>query len=457
MIEDLEVSAVARVLGPGGKLRAPASGLRSAPRAARFAHDVARALDHGGVCRWRPTGVGKSLGYLVPAVLWSRREREAGRRLDAHEAVTEPAHRRRPAARTAAAFDPPPKVVRLKGRHNYLCPRRWRCSSPSTRRGRAATAAERAGWEWADGTATGDLDEFDFGARAERLRAPFAHRVRAAAVQPGRVPGRMPVAPRAASRRQRRVVVVNHALLVTGLPNANVLPPFRALVVDEAHHLDAVFTAQSTVRQSLPPRCAALAHPWRAPGPGRARRRWSGPARDRRAGERGPRRHGSRDRTRDAPAALATLRTPLHGAGRAFYTQVAASLVEQPASAYEPRARFRQLEDVTRDAYEALERLFTLGRDGAERWHGVLSCLARADTTPEMEELVSDVMAAQGAWQEWQAGLRFLTDPKDGEFVYWRGGARAETANSRRRRSVARRVQKGLCPSSRASCSRRRR
>jgi Rad3-related DNA helicase len=59
-------------------------------------------------------------------------------------------------------------------------------------------------------------------------------------------------AARARRPRTPRSSVVNHALLVTACRSATCCRPFRALIVDEAHHLDAVFTSQSTVRQSLP-------------------------------------------------------------------------------------------------------------------------------------------------------------------------------------------------------------
>ena len=451
---DERVSDVARLIGPGGALARSFPGYEPREAQLAFALDVERALGDGGILLAEaPTGVGKSLGYLVPALLWSRREREPVV-VSTHTKQLQNQLTDVDVPRLSALLDVPARVVRLKGRANYLCPRRWRLFlAEHKKRGRAATGAEQGVAEWVLDTVTGDLDEFDFGAHAGggALRARIACEpsfCNPGACRTGECPWR-----RARQRAgSAEIVVVNHALLVTGLPGANVLPPFRALIVDEAHHLDAVFTAQSTVRQSLSRLDAllALVHGQR---PGRGR----GPAAGGAdllaliaAGTEG--RLGTHHRTelKGHLEALAGLGTPMREAAHGFFEQVAASLARAPAdteSIYEPRARFRQVEDVIGERYDPLERLFTFGREGEARWQGALSCVARADTTPEMEELAGDVAAALGAWQEWQTGLRFLTDPRDQEFVYWRGGARAETAElAAAPVDVARRVQQGLLP-----------
>src|SRR4029079_17419904 len=134
-------------------------------------------------------------------------------------------------------------------------------------------------------------------------------------------------------------------------------------------------------------------------------------------------------RARPADARVAGLRQPMRVAAHGFFAQVAASVKDvETDPAYEPRARFRQVEDVIGELYDPLERLFALGREGEDRWRATLSTLARAEATPEMEELSGDVAAALGAWQEWQSGLKFLTDPRDHEFVYWRGVGPGEVA-----------------------------
>jgi Rad3-related DNA helicase len=419
---------VDRFLGPGGALARILPGYEAREAQLAFARDVADTLDGGGaLLAEAPTGVGKSLGYLVPALLWSRRERSP---------VVVSTHTKQLQGQltdvdlpfVAGVLDPPPRVVRLKGKANYLCPRRWRLHlAEHKKRGAKATRAETAAADWMAATATGDLDEFDWsahpGGSALRARVAFEPSFcNASACRPG---GDCPW------RRARRlaasaeIVVVNHALLVTGLPGSNVLPAYRALIVDEAHHLDAVITAQMTVQQ----------------GYARLDRLLELVADDRGASA-PPLRQvelaaqtllGAPDRAvlGEACERLRAVAPALREAGHAFYAQVAHGLlaVAPPSGPYEPRARFRMLEELLADrGYDALERTLALAREGEEAGRAALAALLRAPQSPTLEDLAGDLAGIQGAWVEWHAGLRFLTDPRTGEHVYWRGGARAETA-----------------------------
>src|SRR5204862_2920468 len=124
------------------------------------------------------------------------------------------------APRLSALLDVPARVVRLKGKANYLCPRRWRhFLVEHKKRGRGATAAETGAADWVEDTKTGDLDEFDFGAHA----GGFALRQRIACEPSFCNPGacRTSDCPWKRARHKAasaEIVVVNHALLVTGLP-----------------------------------------------------------------------------------------------------------------------------------------------------------------------------------------------------------------------------------------------
>jgi ATP-dependent DNA helicase DinG len=130
--------------------------------------------------------------------------------------------------------------------------------------------------------------------------------------------------------------------------------------------------------------------------------------------------------------------------------QVAAALQRLPAPAgpYEPRARFRMVEELLGDdGYDALERTLALARAGEEQGRAAHAALARGPESPTLDDLAGDLAGITGAWQEWHAGLRFLTDPRTGEHVYWRGGARAETAElAAAPIEVARHVRERLLP-----------
>ncbi len=436
---------VDHLLGPGGRLAASLAGYEARDAQLAFARDVLGTLERGGVLLAEaPAGVGKSLGYLVPALVWSRIERSPVV-ISTHTKQLQSQLTDVDLPLLSEIFDPAPRVVRLKGKSNYVCPRRWRLFvAEHKRRGTRATRAEEAVADWFGATATGDLDELDLGAHAggPALRSRIACEptfCNANACRPG---GDCPW------RRARRqagsaeVVIVNHALLVSGLPSGNVLPPFRALIVDEAHHLDSVLTSQSTVRQSQG-RLETLLAGMAGERPGQANLLTTVVAAT--EGRLTASLHGE---LRGETERLVALGPPLREAGQAFFAQVASSLTGHDGNdGYDPRARFRLTEEIVQGAFDPLERLFALGQDGDERWRSLLSVLGRAEGSPEIEELAGDVAGVAGQWQAWLATLRFVTDPRDGEFVHWRAGARAENAEiAAAPVTIARRVREQILP-----------
>ncbi|MGH7725220.1 MAG: ATP-dependent DNA helicase [Candidatus Eiseniibacteriota bacterium] len=418
---------VDHLLGPGGRLALSLEGYEARDAQLSFARDVLATLEKGGVLLAEaPTGVGKSLGYLVPAILWSRLDRSPVI-VSTHTKALQGQLTDVDLPMLADLFDPPPRVVRLKGKHNYVCPRRWRLFvAEHKRRGAKATRAEETVAEWFSATATGDLDELDLGAYAggPALRSRIASEptfCNANACRPG---GECPWRRARRQAQSAEVVIVNHALLVSGLPAGTVLPPFRALIVDEAHHLDSVLTAQATVRQSqgrLETLLATVAGGERA-GQGSVLATLT-------AATEGRLTPALRGELLTEIERLGVLVAPLRDAGHAFFGQVAASLTgKESTDGYDPRARFRMTEEIVLGAFDPLEHVFTLGQEAHDRFRNVLSLVSRAEGSQEMQELEGDVAGVFGQWQEWLGSLRFLTDPRDGEFVYWRGGARAENA-----------------------------
>ena len=428
-LERPQVHPVDRFLAPGGALAQKIPGYEARDAQLAFARDVADTLDAGGaLLAEAPTGVGKSLGYLVPALLWSRREREP---------VVVSTHTKQLQGQltdvdlplVAGAFDPAPRVVRLKGKHNYLCPRRWKLHlAEHKKRGARATRAETAAADWVSATARGDLDEFDWsahqGGAALRARIGFDPAFcNASACRPG---GDCPWRKARRQAASAEIIVVNHALLVTGLPGTNVLPPYRALIVDEAHHLDPVLTSQMTVHQSYARLESLLAlvddaRPGVTPALAQVV-----------AGAATILSTGAQAELSAACDRLRDLAPELRATGHAFFAQVAGGLARRGAAAagpYEPRARFRALEELLgTGGYDALERTLALARGGEDHGRAALAALSRAPTSPTLEDLAGDLAGIQGAWQEWHQGMKFLTDPRAGEHVYWSGGARPESA-----------------------------
>ncbi|HEY6866268.1 MAG TPA: DEAD/DEAH box helicase, partial [Candidatus Eisenbacteria bacterium] len=234
---------VRELMGRGGRLsrRWPRYEERGAQVA--LAGDIAGTLERGGVrLAEAPTGIGKSLAYLLPGVLavleGDRRVVVATCTRSLQDQLIE---RDLPALLEALEVQVP--FARLKGKQNYLCPRSLELAEG---RGAEETEALDALARWAAADPEGDLDRFP-------PADPEAFR---------RVRGRVATDPAACTiatcgrgrecfwvraRRQAaqaRLLVVNHALLALSGEVEGLVPDFDVLVVDEAHRLEGVLVAQ---------------------------------------------------------------------------------------------------------------------------------------------------------------------------------------------------------------------
>lgn len=209
----------------------PGFGRRPTQRA--YAAAVARAFNASEIAFLEAgPGIGKTYGYLIPLLLALR---ESGRAVVATRtrALQEQLFwRDLPALERALGLGVPAAL--LKGRENYLCPRRLEEAKFALYPRELLDPL----LVWAERTRTGDLDEM-----AATLATPEGRRLWAEVRDiPYRCGG--PACPdfgRCPSRRAReraraaRLVVVNHALLGADIALGKLLGPYEFLVVDEAH------------------------------------------------------------------------------------------------------------------------------------------------------------------------------------------------------------------------------
>ena len=239
--------SVARALG-GGR-----GGFEDRPSQRDMAAYVADLYNDGGVGMLEAgTGVGKSFAYLVPALVWARENGErtvvSTNTINLQEQLV---GKDLPIlARALGSGDHSPSFALLKGWRNYVCLSRLEQAREQEdslfEDERRAELDALAGW--AARTSDGSLadlpdepsgDVWDAVAAESdlctRLKCP--HFDRCFLFQARR---------RAA---EADVVVVNHHLLASDLAvrmasdnwqEAAVLPPYRRLVLDEAHHLEDV-------------------------------------------------------------------------------------------------------------------------------------------------------------------------------------------------------------------------
>jgi DNA polymerase-3 subunit epsilon/ATP-dependent DNA helicase DinG len=230
----------ARLLGPDGPLAATLAGFEDRPQQRELATAIERTFAEGGVLVAEAgTGVGKSLAYAVPAL---------ARALDGERVIVSThtlplqdqlVRKDLPALQAALGTAVP--VALLKGRSNYLCPRRWQqFRTQVTTRVEARLALKTLIWRRE--TRTGDRAELNLlgeeGGLWSRISADdeACTSRRCATTRGGCYLEQARAAAAAAG-----LVVVNHALLLhDARAGGSLLPDADHVVVDEAHHLEDV-------------------------------------------------------------------------------------------------------------------------------------------------------------------------------------------------------------------------
>lgn len=268
----IDIPGLRSLFAPAGPFARAFPGYEHRRSQLQMMEAVAKVFNDGGIMVGEAgTGTGKSLAYLIPAVLHAAERGETvvistatiglqdqlfrkdipdvARVLAeiakgaAGETEGEQAAKRDDVAPVPADF----RAALLKGRSNYLCLRRWfqLRRSPQHTQDDAHLLAKTMVW----------LQETDSGDRAELLLLPDEQAAwgRLAEHEGSCVASECVFQKRGQcylyrARRQAEgahVIVVNHALLLSDLAtDGAVLPPYNHLVIDEAHHLEAEATRQ---------------------------------------------------------------------------------------------------------------------------------------------------------------------------------------------------------------------
>jgi len=200
------------------------------------------------------TGTGKSLAYLVPALLLTAEKRGPVVVSTATIALQRQLVER-DLPRLADALRGPlgrtPEFAIFKGRGNYLCLNRMRNDTPEDPQDALFSGFQQAAYEpasavgahvkrlhqWAASTSTGDRDELVPGVPDQAWRQVSVSARECLGSH------RCPFGVQCFSERARKiagdadVVVTNHALLAIDALGEGVLPEHRVVIVDEAHEL----------------------------------------------------------------------------------------------------------------------------------------------------------------------------------------------------------------------------
>ena len=247
----IDPEAAARHLAAGGTL-GRMEGYEERPGQLDMARAIARAFnDREHLMIEAGTGVGKSLAYLVPAVIWAHTNdtpvviSTATRNLQSQ--LIEKDIPRAVSILGGAPF----KYALLKGRNNYLC---LRALGEFFSAGYWTMSAEEQAEmphliDWLHTTVDGDLDRYEGlpknliscpgeecgGRRCRFYTRCFVQRARKLA-------------------QEADLVVANHSLVLAEAcaGGGAILPPYGRLVIDEAHNLENIATEFLSKEFSLP-------------------------------------------------------------------------------------------------------------------------------------------------------------------------------------------------------------
>ena len=230
----------ASALAVDGPLARTIEGFEDRPEQRQLAIEIERTFATGGVLVAEAgTGVGKSVAYSLPAIGRAL----AGERVivSTHTLPLQDQLVRKDLPALQAALGTSVPVAVLKGRSNYLCPRRWQqFRTQVTTREEARLALKTLIWRTT--TTTGDRAELNLLGGESGLWSRVSAddetctTRRCAATRGGCYLERARSAAASAG-----IVVVNHALLLhDARGGGNLLPEAEHVVVDEAHHLEDV-------------------------------------------------------------------------------------------------------------------------------------------------------------------------------------------------------------------------
>ena len=245
------MDALAALLEPGGpfdlyferyEFREPQVAMLKAVAEA-FNHSKHLLIEAG-------TGTGKSLAYLIPSLAWAV---QTGQRVvissNTINLQDQLFHKDLPDLHHILPFDF--KATVMKGRSNYLCPRRLQklMSRPDLTTVEVSVLARIL--LWLPFTETGDVSELTLVNAQERAvwQRVCSDPHTCSSVRCGMDAPQPCYFYKARNQAESaHLIIINHALLLSDIATeGGVLPEFHHLIVDEAHHLEGAATNALTM------------------------------------------------------------------------------------------------------------------------------------------------------------------------------------------------------------------
>ena len=240
------VDAISNVFAPEGILSENLPAYEHREQQVRMASAVSDAINDGShLVVEAGTGVGKSLAYLVPAAL--RALSGGGTVVVSTNTINlqdQLMTKDVPAVEDVLEAMGIPKgtlrVAQLKGRANYICFKRWLHAQASETNDFDNARVLGKTLNWLQTTETGDRGELSL----PRYESAIFSRMSAQGAMGCPSPDGPCFLRKARYAAQTaHIVVVNHAMLMSDVAmGGGLIPDHSALIIDEAHHLEAVAT-----------------------------------------------------------------------------------------------------------------------------------------------------------------------------------------------------------------------
>lgn len=245
-VAPLDIDDVASILEPGGIFSKHFPNFEYRTQQVEMLRSVAEALSHGRHLMVEAgTGTGKSMAYLVPAALFALQNNDrvviSTNTINLQDQLIN-----KDIPDLCHVLDIPVQAVVMKGRGNYLCPRRFEILR---RRGPESAEEMRVMGKvfvWLRGSQTGDRTEINLNGPAERAvwsRISAENEDCSIETCIKRTGGTCPFYRVRQAAQSAHLIIVNHALLLADVATNNrVLPEYNYLIIDEAHHLEDATT-----------------------------------------------------------------------------------------------------------------------------------------------------------------------------------------------------------------------
>ncbi len=420
----LDTEAIRGMFEPGGVFEREISAYEYREEQVDMARAVAEAFNNGQFLVVEAgTGVGKSIAYLVPAILHALLN-NARVVVSTNTKNLQEQLFFKDLPDLAAILDVPFRYALLKGRSNYICLNRWGAALANL--DALFTEEERIAALplvlWAEQTETGDIAEntgFDI-ARNASLWAKICSDSGFCRSQRCRNNGRCFANTIRKAAHRAHVVVVNHSLLFSDITSENgILGDYRHLILDEAHNVEKI-AAHYLGRELNIWRVKNLTDHLRSPGfvgtgtlP--ALRHWISVA--------------DLDDATLKPfdigiASAMDAAETLYLKAQSFFEDLTDRMqqqVGQRRSAYTEKVRYRPGEDTFDGLAETLGPFAGAGAVLGERLQNLSKWLRNLpeDAFPNQDELRSELEGRIEECGEILSDLDYLTAAEDDRAVYW--------------------------------------